>query len=86
MDGGKKVWVSHPIEGFKLGRIVDIAADSITVEPFDAPGSVSNYLLFIILLLLCKCFIMKIIYWLSESYVKFYFLKYIFAGILLRSK
>ena len=40
MDGGKKVWVPHPIEGFKLGRIVDIGTDTITVEPFDAPGTV----------------------------------------------
>ena len=42
MDGGKKVWVPHPIEGFKLGRIVDIGSDTITVEPFDAPGTVSQ--------------------------------------------
>ena len=42
MDGGKKVWVPHPIEGFKLGRIVDIGSDTITVEPFDAPGTVSR--------------------------------------------
>ncbi|XP_076444553.1 unconventional myosin-VI-like [Babylonia areolata] len=39
MDGGKKVWVPHPTEGFKLGRIADIATDVITVEPFDAPGT-----------------------------------------------
>ncbi|XP_013421623.1 unconventional myosin-VI [Lingula anatina] len=39
MDGGKKVWVPHPSQGFKLGRIIDIGADTITVEPFDAPGS-----------------------------------------------
>ena len=41
MDGGKKVWVPHPTEGFKLGRIVDIGSDDITIEPFDAPGTVS---------------------------------------------
>ena len=41
MDGGKKVWVPHPTEGFKLGRIVDIGSDSIAIEPFDAPGTVS---------------------------------------------
>lgn len=39
MDGGKKVWVPHPVEGFKLGRIVDIGSEFITIEPFDAPGS-----------------------------------------------
>lgn len=41
MDGGKKVWVPHATEGFKLGRIVDIGSDSIAIEPFDAPGTVS---------------------------------------------
>ena len=44
MDGGKKVWVPHPVEGFKLGRIADIGSDLITVEPFDAPGTVSPLL------------------------------------------
>lgn len=39
MDGGKKVWVPHPVEGFKLGRIVDIGSEFITIEPFDAPGT-----------------------------------------------
>jgi myosin-6 len=41
MDGGKKVWVPHHTEGFKLGRIVDIGSDDVTIEPFDAPGTVS---------------------------------------------
>ena len=41
MDGGKRVWVPHDIDGFKMGRIVDIGADGITVEPFDTPGKVS---------------------------------------------
>ncbi|XP_012941999.2 unconventional myosin-VI [Aplysia californica] len=44
MDGGKRVWVPHPIEGFKLGRIVDIGSDSISIEPFDAPGTTINSL------------------------------------------
>lgn len=39
MDGGKKVWVPHATEGFKLGRIVDIGSEFITIEPFDAPGT-----------------------------------------------
>ncbi|XP_041352149.1 unconventional myosin-VI-like [Gigantopelta aegis] len=42
MDGGKKVWVPHPIDGFKLGRIVDIGSDSITIQPFDAPNTTIN--------------------------------------------
>ena len=41
MDSGKKVWVPHPTEGYKLGRIVDIGSDTLTIEPFDAPGTVS---------------------------------------------
>ena len=40
MDGGKKVWAPHPTEGFKQGRIVDLGADAISVEPFDSPGQV----------------------------------------------
>ncbi|XP_059157656.1 unconventional myosin-VI-like [Physella acuta] len=44
MDGGKRVWVPHNIEGFKLGRIVDIGSDTICIEPFDAPGTTINSL------------------------------------------
>ena len=40
MDGGKRVWVPHDIDGFKMGRIVDIGAEGITVEPFNEPGKV----------------------------------------------
>ena len=50
MDDGKKVWVPHPTEGFRLGRIIDIGVDGIVVEPFNAPGQVReprNYHLFI---------------------------------------
>ncbi|XP_033741492.1 unconventional myosin-VI-like isoform X2 [Pecten maximus] len=39
MDGGKKVWVPHTADGFKLGRITDIGSDNISIEPFDAPGT-----------------------------------------------
>ena len=42
MDGGKKVWVPHAADGFKLGRIVDIGAEAISVEPFDSPGQVGS--------------------------------------------
>ena len=31
----ESVWVSDPVEGFVLGRIVDIGEDGATVEPFD---------------------------------------------------
>ena len=40
MDEHKNVWVPHPIEGFKLGKIVDIGGDTITVEPFGSNGQV----------------------------------------------
>lgn len=41
MDGGKKVWVPHPVDGFKMGRIVDIGGDTISVELFETPGQVT---------------------------------------------
>ncbi|CAG5120932.1 unnamed protein product, partial [Candidula unifasciata] len=44
MDGGKRVWVPHTTEGFTLGRIVDIGADTISIEPFNAPGTIINSL------------------------------------------
>lgn len=31
----QKVWVSDPIEGFVLGRIVDIKVDEVVVQPLD---------------------------------------------------
>ena len=31
----EKVWVSDPVEGFVLGRIVDIGEEGATVEPVD---------------------------------------------------
>lgn len=40
MDGGKKVWVSDNNDGFKLGRIVDIGSDTITVETIEQPKKV----------------------------------------------
>jgi myosin-6 len=36
MDDGKKVWVPHPLDGFRLGRIVDIGSDGVTVELVDS--------------------------------------------------
>ena len=41
MDSDKKVWVPHPVDGFKLGKIVDIGSDTITVEPINMPGQVN---------------------------------------------
>ncbi|XP_046728567.1 myosin VIa isoform X4 [Silurus meridionalis] len=33
MEDGKPVWAPHPSDGFQLGTIVDIGADSLTIEP-----------------------------------------------------
>lgn len=38
MDDGKKVWVPHPVDGFKLGRIIDIGAEEVTVEVLERPA------------------------------------------------
>ncbi|XP_029180635.2 unconventional myosin-VI-like [Acropora millepora] len=38
MDGGKKVWVPDNEQGFRLGEIVDIGSDSITVQ-VDEPNA-----------------------------------------------
>lgn len=35
----QKVWVSDPIEGFVLGRIVDIKVDEVVVQPFESRKS-----------------------------------------------
>ncbi|XP_059898362.1 myosin VIa [Gadus macrocephalus] len=33
MEDGKPVWAPHAADGFQLGTIVDIGADSLTIEP-----------------------------------------------------
>jgi hypothetical protein len=53
MDEDKKVWVPHPTEGFKMGRIVDIGSDTISVEPFGSPGQVT--MIYIVLFVLFTC-------------------------------
>lgn len=40
MDGGQKVWAPHPVEGYQLGQIVDVGADTLTVAPFNSPDQV----------------------------------------------
>lgn len=42
MDADGKVWVPHPTDGFRLGKIVDLTADGCTVEPFQTPGQTIN--------------------------------------------
>lgn len=34
----KKYWVPDPEHGFKLGKLVDIGSDTMTIEPFDSPS------------------------------------------------
>ncbi|XP_059211845.1 myosin VIa [Centropristis striata] len=38
MEDGKPVWAPHPADGFQLGTIVDIGADSLTIEPLKGRG------------------------------------------------
>ncbi|XP_051781509.1 myosin VIa isoform X5 [Erpetoichthys calabaricus] len=38
MDDGKPVWAPHPTDGFQLGTIIDIGADSLTIEPLNQKG------------------------------------------------
>uniref|UniRef100_UPI00398E6FC2 myosin VIa isoform X2 n=1 Tax=Pristiophorus japonicus TaxID=55135 RepID=UPI00398E6FC2 len=35
MEDGKPVWAPHPLDGFQLGSIIDIGADSLTIEPLN---------------------------------------------------
>ena len=42
MDGGQRVWAPHPTEGYQLGQIVDVGADTLTVEPLASPGQVNG--------------------------------------------
>lgn len=42
MEDGKPVWAPHPMDGFQLGTIVDIGADSLTIEPLKQKGKVSG--------------------------------------------
>lgn len=40
MEDGKPVWAPHPTDGFQLGTIVDIGANSLTIEPLKDKGKV----------------------------------------------
>ena len=44
MDDDKKFWIADAENGFKLGKLVDIATDSWTIQPFDTPGKVCSIL------------------------------------------
>uniref|UniRef100_A0AAX7VQT7 Unconventional myosin-VI n=1 Tax=Astatotilapia calliptera TaxID=8154 RepID=A0AAX7VQT7_ASTCA len=38
MEDGKPVWAPHPTDGFQLGTITDIGADTLTIEPLNQKG------------------------------------------------
>ncbi|KAM4624831.1 myosin VIb isoform 3-T3 [Polymixia lowei] len=38
MEDGKPVWAPHTTDGFQLGTIVDIGADTLTIEPLNRKG------------------------------------------------
>ncbi|XP_029972779.1 unconventional myosin-VI-like [Salarias fasciatus] len=38
MDDGKPVWAPHPTEGFQLGTIADIGAETLSIEPLNQRG------------------------------------------------
>ncbi|XP_041828671.1 myosin VIb isoform X1 [Melanotaenia boesemani] len=38
MEDGKPVWAPHPTDGFQLGMIVDIGADTLSIEPLNQKG------------------------------------------------
>uniref|UniRef100_A0A3Q3JR60 Unconventional myosin-VI n=1 Tax=Monopterus albus TaxID=43700 RepID=A0A3Q3JR60_MONAL len=38
MEDGKPVWAPHPADGFQLGVIIDIGADTLTIEPLTHKG------------------------------------------------
>lgn len=43
MEDGKPVWAPHPVDGFQLGTIVDIGADTLTIEPLNQKGRVGHH-------------------------------------------
>ena len=45
MEDDKLVWAPDTANGFLLGKIADIGADHISVEPLDGKGKVSFFLL-----------------------------------------
>lgn len=44
MEDGKPVWAPHPTDGFQLGTIVDIGADTLTIEPLNQRGKVGHHM------------------------------------------
>lgn len=61
MDGGKKVWVPDNEHGFRLGEIVDLGSDTITVEVDGPKGKVCVKLYEALLFYFCLAQFIKII-------------------------
>ena len=42
MNGGKidRVWVPDPVDGYRLGVVVDVGAESLTIKLQDSPQGV----------------------------------------------
>ena len=55
MDGGKKVWVPDNEQGFRLGEIVDIGSDSITVQVDEPNAKVHECQHYVCIILLSTC-------------------------------
>ncbi len=36
------MWAPHPVEGYQLGQIVDVGADSLSVQPLASSEQVSE--------------------------------------------
>lgn len=45
MDGGQQIWVPDIEHGFRLGTIIDLGADEITIELDGLKGKVGLYLM-----------------------------------------
>ena len=41
VDQRVSVWAPHSVEGYQMGVIVDVGADTLSVEPLEASGLVS---------------------------------------------
>lgn len=44
----KKVWAPDGRDGFKLGKVIDIGSDSISIELTGSNGKVRNFVLFLL--------------------------------------
>ncbi len=43
MEFNRVVWYSHPIEGYKLGKLIDIGVENFTIEDLCSPETVVSF-------------------------------------------